>query len=139
DAVDRLRAGVTEPMRIPGSTPLVSWSGGEVTPAEASMWLATMAAPERAAYRIKSDTAVSRDLRIMAQREILNQVAIARGTQPGPIRERVNAEISESLVRLQQSALSVGSATEWFQAVMQGRMSFQPLPGALPAVLRDRL
>ena len=138
DGAARLRDGSAEPGTFASDAPLASWSGGELSTAEARRWLGMMPAAERARLRLASDTSLTQTLDIMARREIIFDLAVASGIDPYASREELLPVFREQLAMVMADAREAGDPTVWFRDVLEGRRQFRPLPGALAAVLRER-
>jgi hypothetical protein len=134
----RLRAAGMEPGTFGSEDPLVTWSGGDLSPAEARSWMAMMPAPERARLRLASDTSLGRMLDLMGRREILFELAVGAGVDTNAVRDELVPVFREQLDALVGDARSAGDPTKWFLDILEGRRQFRPLPGALPMLLRDR-
>jgi hypothetical protein len=139
DGAARLRAAAVEPGRFASDAPLATWSGGDLSTEEARSWLAIMPAPERARMRLASDTTLSQTVDLMARREVLYELAIAAGTDPGLAREELMPDFRGQLQALAADARAAGDPTVWMNDVLAGRRTFRPQPGSLPALLRDRM
>ncbi len=146
-AIERLRSAMNEPIAVNGETVLATWDGGDLSPAEARMWLSYLLPAERAQLADASEAALEQVARTMAQREILFSVAMASGVADSAVlRAEVEAEYAAAIPALWDGAAArtdldgapVGMATSMVMSIVEGGRPYQRLPGTLAGWLRDR-
>lgn len=146
DAMVRVRAMAPEPMAPIAGGPLATWKGGELTGARVRSWIAMLGPNERLLLSTSSDSASSRFLRELAQREIL--LTLASPGVPAPnaaaraaLIPQYRLALDSAKIRLQGVAGSLpeGEAgTAFVDAILQQRVFYRPLPGNLAGILRQR-
>jgi hypothetical protein len=146
-AIGRLRSALNEPLVVGGEEPLATWDGGEVTPAEARMWIAYLLPAERARLGDAAEVTLELEIMLMARREILFALAAGSGVaDSAALRGEVMAEYADSIPGLWDGATTrtdadgqpVGMASSMIMAVVEGNRPYHRLPGTLGGWLRDR-
>ncbi|MES2306223.1 MAG: peptidylprolyl isomerase [Gemmatimonadota bacterium] len=147
DAVVRVRAMAPEPMVLASGAPLATWKGGELSAAKVRSWIAMLGPNERVLLSTTSDSAATRFLRELAQREIL--LSLASPGRPAPNAEaraaltpQYKLALDSAKIRLREVAgntpeSEVGSM--FIAAILSQRVFYRPLPGNLAGILRSRL
>ena len=138
DGSNRLRAAAHEPGTFASDAPLATWSSGDLSTGEVRSWLASMPAPERTRMRLEADTTLTRNLTLMARREILFEVAVEAGIDTIAARDEVLPATRERVAQLLADAQATNDPSVWFRDILEGRREMRVLPGALAKVLRDR-
>ncbi|MBP6442976.1 MAG: peptidylprolyl isomerase [Gemmatimonadales bacterium] len=145
DARERVRAMLHEPLRVGGGGPLVTWTGGALTPDLAHDWIVMIPSTERATLAVASDSALTSFLREMMQRELIlaragasHQVgAKARGL----LAPQYHTAVAEVLTEFGSRTAGVPAAlapSVFIDSLVLGRSRYRPLPGALSGVLRSK-
>jgi hypothetical protein len=146
DAIQRLRSGMNEPIEVSGDEPIVTWSGGDTSPAEARMWLSYLLPAERARMADASEASLDEAARVMAHREILFGLAVAAGVaDTAALRSAVKADYAAAIPALWDGAAAragadgqpMGMAVSMMMAITEGGRPYQRLPGTLAGWLRD--
>lgn len=147
DAVVRARAMAPEPMTLAQGGPLATWQGGKLSAADVHRWIAMLAPNERVLLSTASDSAATRFLRELAQREIL--LSLASPGRPAPNAEaraaltpQYKLALDTAKIRLQEvtsgrTESEVGAT--FVDAILQQRTFYRSLPGNLAGMLRLRI
>ncbi|MEI2720673.1 MAG: peptidylprolyl isomerase [Gemmatimonadales bacterium] len=145
DARDRVRAMLSEPMRVAAGGPLATWQGGTLTPELAHDWIVMIPAAERATLAVASDAALTAFLREMSQRElILARAGASHQVAPkarGLLAPQYHAAVAEVLTEFDTRTAGVPAAqapSVFVDSMVLGRSRYRPLPGALSGVLRAK-
>ena len=88
--------------------------------------------------RLEADTTLTRNLTLMARREILFEVAVEAGIDTIAARDEVLPATRERVAQLLADAQATNDPSVWFRDILEGRREMRVLPGALAKVLRDR-
>ncbi|MBP7622058.1 MAG: hypothetical protein KA745_13895, partial [Gemmatimonadales bacterium] len=145
DARERVRAMLHEPLRVGGGGPLVTWTGGALTPDLAHDWVVMIPSTERATLAVASDSAITSFLREMMQRELIlaragasHQVgAKARGLLAPQYHSAVAELLTEFGIRTAGVPAALAPSV-YVDSLVLGRSRYRPLPGALSGVLRSK-
>jgi|CXWL01.1.fsa_nt_gi hypothetical protein len=145
DARERVRAMLQEPLRVTTGAPLVTWTGGALTPELARDWIVMVPAAERATLSVASESALTAFLREMSQRElILAQAGASHQVAPkarGLLAPQYHAAVAEVLTEFSARTAGVPAAeaaSVFIDSLALGRSRYRPLPGALSGVLRSK-
>ena len=144
NAVERARAIAPEPMLVGDSTPIATWDGGSLSPAQLRTWIAMLGPVERVSLSGTADSTTFLFVRETAIRQMLLGIVAPSGAN--------TAEARKALLPLYQTMLDTilvnfkglegkspaEEATAVTDGLMKRQLRYRPLPGALPAVLRSR-
>ncbi|MEO5800979.1 MAG: peptidylprolyl isomerase [Gemmatimonadales bacterium] len=147
DAVVRLRAMAPEPLVLAPGPALATWKGGELSAAKVRSWIAMLGPNERVLLSSTSDSAATRFLRELAQREIL--LSFSSPGRPAPNAEaraalspQYKLALDSAKIRLREVAGASPEAEAgslFIAAILSQRVFYRPLPGNLAGILRARL
>ncbi|MEP6591647.1 MAG: peptidylprolyl isomerase [Gemmatimonadota bacterium] len=146
DAVVRVRAMAPEPVPAAEGPPLASWSGGELTASTVRSWITMLGPNERALLSVTSDSAASRFLRELAQRQMLLAVASPAVAPPNAsaraaLAPQYRQALDTAKTRLRDvttGSAAGGAGSAFVDAILSQRIFYRPLPGNLGGILRSR-
>jgi hypothetical protein len=144
DANARLRELAVEPFDGGGDAPLATWQGGELSPAEARMWISVLPVAERVALPLAPDSSITLFLEQLAERDIVAEQASGaeRVTARGwaALAPQFRAAI-QAVSEQYRDALVIGDSTTALRTflveVATGQRPYRPLPGGLSGFLRQ--
>jgi hypothetical protein len=145
DAGARVRGMLQEPMRVADGGPLVTWTGGTLTPALARDWVVMIPPPERATLAAASDSALTSFLREMTQRELIlaragasHQVAPKARGLLAPQYQAAVGEVMNDFTSRTTGVAAPDAPSAFVDSLVLGQSRFRPMPGALSGVLRAK-
>lgn len=150
-AVPTLRAFFTDPSTRASATALATWNGGQLALPEVARWIDVLPPRGYLDLRGASDLALEGFVKELAQQQLLLGEARAAGIAVSPVDR---ATLDTAYVRRLSAAVAVLGVTDSARALAPGEGArrvaallerltsdqerFQPLPGALGAILRER-
>lgn len=140
----RVRALALEPVTVTDSSPLATWQGGALSPAQVRTATLMIDPANRVQMANASDSAISNYVRELATRFVLLS-AIAPGPRPtaaaraalSPPYHVAVESLHATLGRIPTSLGAGEAATQIIDSVIAGHQKLPPLPGALSDVLRS--
>jgi hypothetical protein len=143
-SLDRFRSMVVEPLNAEGTEPLVTWDGGDLSPAAAREWLTMLLPDARSTLAIGSDSMISAFLVKMSWDRLLLPLASPltpesaawRVLQPAYLAQLDT--VTRALTAIGGSPLSADAATRLMDSLTLGGYEYHQLPGTLPGILRTK-